>query len=102
MYIRDLVLNGDLPTLEQLTYLYGFIAYPLGGQIHKYLGERFGYGRVADLYDDLWKYSGFERHSSGPTASRWNNWIANGATSCSENTIPSIPTEARWPSMRRR
>ncbi len=61
MYIRDLVLNGDLPTLPQLTYMYGFIAYPLGGQIHKYLGERFGYGRVADLYDSLWKYSGFEQ-----------------------------------------
>ena len=60
MYVRDLVLNGNLPTLPQLTYMYGFIAYPLGGKIHQYLGERFGYGRVADLYENIWRFSGFE------------------------------------------
>jgi hypothetical protein len=65
MFVRDLVLNGDLPSLPRLTYLFGFIAYPLGGEIHRYLGERFGYGRVADLYDDLWKYDSFEEAFAG-------------------------------------
>ncbi len=65
MFVRDLVLNGDLPSLPSLTYAFGFIAYPLGGEIHRYLGERFGYGRVADLYDQLWKYSSFEEAFAG-------------------------------------
>jgi len=60
MFIRDLVLNGRLPTLMQFTYDRSFAAYPLGGQLHQYLGERFGYGRVADLYENLWKYDSFE------------------------------------------
>jgi Tol biopolymer transport system component len=60
MYVRDLVLSGGLPTLQQLTWMAGFISYPLGGAIHKYLGERFGYGRVADFYESLWKYGSFE------------------------------------------
>ncbi len=65
MFIRDLALKGDVPTLPRLTYMYGFIAYPLGGQIHKYLGERFGYGRVADLYESIWKYNSFEEAFAG-------------------------------------
>ncbi len=65
MYVRDLVLDGGLPTLPQLTYMFGFIAYPLGGQIHEYLGERYGYGRVADLYDTIWKYGSFEEAFAG-------------------------------------
>jgi hypothetical protein len=60
MFVRDLVLTGRLPSLSSLTYTFGFVAYPLGGQIHQYLGERFGYGRVADLYENLWKYGSFE------------------------------------------
>ena len=61
MYIRDLVLSGDLPPLQDLSYIYNFVvAYPLGGEIHRYLGERFGYERVADLYDVLWKYDSFD------------------------------------------
>jgi Tol biopolymer transport system component len=65
MYVRDLVLSGDLPSLMQLTYMFSFIAYPLGGELHRYLGERFGYGRVADFYDSLWKYGSFEEAFAG-------------------------------------
>ncbi len=61
MFVRDLVLTGRLPSLPSLTYDYSFTAYPLGGQIHRYLGERFGYGRVADVYDNLWKYGSFQQ-----------------------------------------
>jgi hypothetical protein len=60
MYIRDLILNGNMPSLQQLTYIYGFIAYPVGGQLHEYLGEKYGYGRVAELYESLWKHPSFE------------------------------------------
>ena len=65
MFNRDLVLDGKAPTLEALTYSASFAAYPLGGQIHEYLGERFGYNRVADLYENLWKYSSFEEAFAG-------------------------------------
>ncbi|MGH7545266.1 MAG: hypothetical protein ACREKI_03695 [Gemmatimonadota bacterium] len=65
MYVRDLVLSGELPRLRRLAYARGFLVYPLGGAIHRYLGERFGYDRVARLYDDLWKYSDFESALEG-------------------------------------
>ena len=65
MFNRDLVLNGNTPSLPSLSYSFGFVAYPLGGQIHQYLGERFGYNRVADLYESLWKYGGFEEAFAG-------------------------------------
>jgi hypothetical protein len=61
MFVRNMVLSGKLPSLMDITYDRSFLAYPLGGQIHKYLGERFGYGRVADFYENIWKYSGFEQ-----------------------------------------
>ncbi|NIR43201.1 MAG: hypothetical protein GWN99_04625 [Gemmatimonadetes bacterium] len=65
MFIRDMVLSGRLPSLMSITYDRSFLAYPLGGQIHEYLGERFGYGRVAEFYDDVWKYSSFEDAVAG-------------------------------------
>lgn len=65
MYVRDLVVSGRLPRLRQLSYAVGFLVYPLGGEIHRYLGERFGYDRVAALYDDLWKYPDFESALEG-------------------------------------
>ncbi len=60
MFVRDLVLSGKTPPLPSLAYNRSFLVYPLGGQIHRYLGERFGYDRVADLYESLWKYRSFE------------------------------------------
>jgi hypothetical protein len=65
MYVRDLVLSGDLPPLRQLAYARGFLVYPLGGEIHRYLEERFGPDRVATLYDDIWKYDSFEQALEG-------------------------------------
>ena len=65
MFVRDLVLNGRLPSLPDFSYQRSFAAYPLGGQLHEYLGERFGYGRVADLYESLWKYDSFEEAFAG-------------------------------------
>jgi Tol biopolymer transport system component len=61
MFVRNMVLSGQLPSLPQITYDRSFLAYPLGGQIHHYLAERFGSGRVADFYDNIWKYSSFEQ-----------------------------------------
>lgn len=60
MFVRDLVLKRRLPTLQQLTYAYGFLVYPLGAQIHTYLADRFGEEHTAQMYEELWKYGSFE------------------------------------------
>jgi len=60
MILRDLVFSGRLPDIDQLTYVTGGIVYPLGGRIHRWLGETYGDWRAAQLYHDLWRYLTFE------------------------------------------
>jgi hypothetical protein len=60
MILRDLTINGRLPTLGELTWAYGGIVYPLGGELVRFLSERYGEWRLVQLYDDVWKYDGFE------------------------------------------
>lgn len=59
MYIRDMVLNGEVPGIEEFSRMYSFASYPLGAELHKYLSERFGEGYIATLYEDYWKYESF-------------------------------------------
>jgi len=65
MFLRELTISGLLPSLRDLAYLYGFVAYPLGGAIHAWLAEEFGDWRVQVLYRDLWKYRSFEEALEG-------------------------------------
>jgi hypothetical protein len=65
MFLRELTISGLLPTLQDLTYYYGYVAYPLGGAIHAWLAEEFGDWRVQMLYRDLWKYRSFEEALAG-------------------------------------
>jgi hypothetical protein len=60
MILRDLVFTGRLPDIDQLTYVSGGIVYPLGGRIHRWLGQTYGDWRAAQLYHDLWQYTSFE------------------------------------------
>lgn len=60
MIMRDLVISGRLPALEQLAWVTSGIVYPLGGRIHRWLSEEYGDWRVAQLYRDLWRYLSFE------------------------------------------
>lgn len=59
MIMRDVVLNGRLPRLEELDYVTGGIVYPLGGRIHRWLADTYGDWRVASLYRELWRYDTF-------------------------------------------
>jgi hypothetical protein len=59
MIMRDLVLSGRLPRLEELQYVTGGIVYPLGGRIHRWLAETYGDWRVATFYRELWRYDTF-------------------------------------------
>jgi hypothetical protein len=65
MILRELTISGVLPTLQDLTYVYGSVVYPLGGAIHRWLAEEYGEWRVQVLYRDLWKYASFERALEG-------------------------------------
>ncbi len=60
MFVRDLVLSGRVPSIGRLNFSFGFVAYPLGGELHQYLEDRYGYGLVADMYEAVWKYMSFE------------------------------------------
>jgi hypothetical protein len=57
--LRDITLSGRMPKLRSLALLTSGLVYPLGGAIHRWLGERFGAWRVQVLYRDLWKYRTF-------------------------------------------
>jgi hypothetical protein len=65
MFLRELTISGLLPSLRDLTYYYGYVAYPLGGAIHAWLAEEFGDWRVQVLYRDRWKYRTFEEALEG-------------------------------------
>ncbi len=60
MVLRDLILSGKLPTLAQLSGPLGGLEYPLGGRIHRWLGETYGDWRVALFYQEQWRYETFE------------------------------------------
>src|SRR5438128_2222470 len=60
MVLRDMTIAGRLPPLPDLAYAYGGLVYPVGGSIHRFLAERYGEWRILELYNDIWKYSGFE------------------------------------------
>jgi hypothetical protein len=59
MIMRDLVLSGRLPRLEDLEYVTGGIVYPLGGRIHRWLADTYGDWRIASLYREMWRYDTF-------------------------------------------
>jgi hypothetical protein len=60
MIMRDLVLSGRLPRIQDLEYVYSPIVYPLGGAIHDWLAEQYGEWRPAMVYRELWRYDSFD------------------------------------------
>jgi WD40-like Beta Propeller Repeat len=65
MILRDLVLTGRLPRLQDLDYVTGGIVYPLGGRIHRWLADTYGDWRVASFYHELWRYDSFAAAMAG-------------------------------------
>lgn len=65
MFVRDLTVRGRLPTIQQFTYTYSFLSYPLGAELHKYLTGRFGEEYIVRVYEDFWKYDSFEKTLAG-------------------------------------
>ncbi len=60
MVLRDLVLSGRMPTLQQLAFAQGGLVYPIGGRIHRWLADTYGDWRVALLYSELNQHESFE------------------------------------------
>ena len=65
MIMRDIVLGGRLPRLQDLGSVTGGIVYPLGGRIHRWLADTYGDWRIASLYRELWHYETFEEAVAG-------------------------------------
>lgn len=59
MFVRDLVLNGRLPTISRFSSMYSYASYPLGAELHHYLAGRFGEEYILRAYEDYWKYPDF-------------------------------------------
>jgi len=59
MVLRDLTVSGRLPTIEQLDGILSTAVYPIGGVLVRFLADRYGEWRLAQMYDDAWKYSDF-------------------------------------------
>ena len=60
MVVRDLTLNGRLPSISELGYTTNPIVYPLGGELHRFLARTYGEWRINLLYGTLWKSRSFE------------------------------------------
>jgi len=82
MFLRDMTVNGRLPTLSDLAYAYGGLVYPLGGIIHRFLAERYGEWRILELYGDIWKYGTFDAalvgvygHGVEALSEEWHYWM---------------------------
>lgn len=59
MFVRDLVVNGRVPSIEQFSASYTFMSYPLGGELHHYLSDRFGDEYIVRMYEEHWRYPSF-------------------------------------------
>lgn len=59
MFIRDLVLNGQLPSIAQFSQGYSFASYPLGAELHGYLARRFGEEYILRMYEEYWRHGSF-------------------------------------------
>jgi hypothetical protein len=65
MYIRDMALNGALPTIQEFSRTYSYFSYPLGAELHKYLAERFGEEYIVQMYEQYPRYASFEALLAG-------------------------------------
>lgn len=65
MFVRDLVVNGRLPSIREFTRTPSFFSYPVGAELHKYLSQRFGDDYIIRLYETYWQYDTFDAALAG-------------------------------------
>jgi len=60
LVVRDLLLNGRVPSVSGLDRFAGsFAAYKLGQNLMEFLGQEFGEERLVELMESEWKYPNF-------------------------------------------
>jgi hypothetical protein len=61
MVMRDLVVAGRMPDIRTLNLIYSAVVYPIGGDLHHFLAERYGEWRIRQLYTTLARHASFEQ-----------------------------------------
>ncbi len=61
MILRDLVLSGNLPRLQDLNPYGSGLEYSLGGRVLRWLGTTYGDWRIAAMQRDLWTFDSFDQ-----------------------------------------
>jgi hypothetical protein len=61
MILRDLVLGGRLPRLQDLSPFGSGLEYSLGGRVMRWLGTTYGDWRIAAMQRDLWTFDSFDQ-----------------------------------------
>jgi len=60
LVVRDLLLNGEVPEVDELDRYAGtFAVYQLGQNLFEFLGQRYGDDRLVALMESQWKYRNF-------------------------------------------
>ena len=80
MVVRDLAIGARLPTFGELATVVSPIVYPLGGDAHRFLADRFGAWRIGLLYEALWKSTSFSQaleraygHDAARLSAEWHH-----------------------------
>jgi hypothetical protein len=60
MVVRDLVLAGRMPSIGLLNQTLSALVYPVGAELHAFLGDKYGDWRIPLLYQSLWKFGSFD------------------------------------------
>ena len=103
MVVRDLVLAGRLPTLNELGPVMSPIVYAIGGDAHRFLASRFGAWRVRPRLRGAVEVLVVWRRARACVRPRPRRCCPpNGSTSCSAGTFPTSvrASRCRWPRTR--
>ena len=60
LYMRDLVLDNQIPSLKILEHAGGGIIYKFGQSVHMLLGKMYGDEMIVRMYENLWQFKDFD------------------------------------------
>lgn len=62
MVMRDLVLNGNFVTLENLESVYGYIIYKEGQKFLEFVAAKYGEEKILLLLENFWRFNSFREN----------------------------------------
>lgn len=60
MVMRDLVLNGNFVTLENLDFVYGYIIYKEGQKFLEFVSLTYGEDKILKIMENFWRFTTFK------------------------------------------